>query len=133
MSETELLSAVMSALRREPGCVPMRNNSGAARRGKVYTRYGLGTGSADIICVVRGRFLALECKVDKGKQSEEQVAWQRTVEAAGGRYAVVRSVLDAVQAVRMESTVTEVRRLQPADSGRVHVPQCLGYNRKVTI
>lgn len=100
MSETALLTAVMATLRYEPGCKVMRNNSGARKGGKL--RFGLGTGSADIICVVRGSFLALELKVGKGKQSDEQVAWQREVEAAGGRYAVVRTVAEAQAAVRRQ-------------------------------
>jgi len=57
----------------------------------------LGVGSADIICLIApaGRLVALECKIDRGVQSDEQIGWQRAVEAVGGHYAVVRSVADA--------------------------------------
>lgn len=106
MSETTLLSAVMSALAVEPGVLAMRNNSGAFfARGRMI-RYGLGVGSADIICAVGpyGRLVALECKTDDGKQSDEQIAWQRVVEALGGVYALVRSVDEA------RATITAVRR-----------------------
>lgn len=62
-------------------------------------RYGLGVGSADVICVVGGRFVALEFKAEKGRQSPEQRAFQEAVERAGGVYFLVRSVAEAVAIV----------------------------------
>ena len=61
-------------------------------------QYG-ATGQADILCVCRGRLLAIEVKTAKGRQSLAQVAWQRALEAAGGVYVVARSVDDTVAAV----------------------------------
>ena len=54
-------------------------------------------GLPDIIVVRRGWFVALEVK-DKGSQSADQKAFQRRVEAAGGRYHLVRSIQDVQQA-----------------------------------
>lgn len=62
-------------------------------------KYGLGVGSADVIVCAWGRFLALEFKAEKGRQSEEQKSYEGAVEMAGGRYYIVRSIEDAIAAV----------------------------------
>lgn len=97
MSETQLVSAILEALELEPGVVAWRNNTG--RKGRVS--FGLGKGSADIICAVApwGRFVALEAKDEKGKQSDEQQRWGNAVWLHGGVYAICRSVLDARSAI----------------------------------
>ena len=97
MSETELVTSVLSALALEPGVVAWRNNTGMARVHGSHVRFGLGSGSADIIGILRpgGRFVALECKTEKGKASLEQHAWRTRVEEHGGVYGLVRSVQEA--------------------------------------
>ena len=81
-----------------------RNNTGA---GKIqcpagsagrFMRFG-ALGSADIFCVVGGRFLGLEVKAAKGKTSEAQEAWASKIRAVGGMVVVVRSVVEARAAV----------------------------------
>ena len=62
-------------------------------------KYGLGVGSADVIVCHGGRFVALEFKAPGGAQSDEQRTWQSWVERAGGVYAVVRTMGEAVEAV----------------------------------
>jgi len=104
---------VRVALGAKPGLVMMRNNVGHAQHvtssGNVCRiTYGLGEGSADLVgclagcacphcgqTVPWGRFIAIEVKSPRGKQSEEQAQWQRMLEANGGFYAVVRSVQEA--------------------------------------
>jgi hypothetical protein len=55
-------------------------------------------GTPDIIVIHNGKFIGLECKSDKGKQSESQIKFQKGCIDAGGTYAVVRSI-DDVQAI----------------------------------
>ncbi len=98
-SETHLVSSIMQALSLEPGVIAFRNNSGAVRRHGGILRYGLGVGGADIIAIVRGTFVALECKTGS-QQSDEQRIWQRKVEGAGAVYAIVRDVMAALAIVR---------------------------------
>jgi len=102
MSETQLVSSILDALAIEPGVVAWRNNNGSVRRRGGYVRFGLAKGAADIVAIVgpAGRFLALECKTAKGKQSQEQIDWALEVKFAGGLYATVRSVQEARDAVR---------------------------------
>lgn len=49
-------------------------------------------GLPDFVFPYYGKFVALEAKTPVGKQSPEQIEAQQKIEAAGGIYAVVRSV-----------------------------------------
>ena len=71
-----------------------RNNSGAFKRddGHFY-RFG-ALGSPDIVCVFKGRYIGIECKDIKGKQNENQIAFQKALEDAGGLYLLVQSLDD---------------------------------------
>lgn len=81
------------------GVTLWRNNVGvAAWKTGGRTRYGLGLGSADLVGLYRGRFVAVECKAD-GTQTPAQVAWQRAVEQAGGLYVLARAGVDRVEDV----------------------------------
>lgn len=54
-------------------------------------------GVADILAVMpdgTGRMLAIEVKTPKGKQSPDQVLFQKRLEEAGGVYVLARSVDD---------------------------------------
>jgi hypothetical protein len=63
-------------------------------------KYGLGVGSADVIVCHEGSFIAEEFKSEKGRLSEDQERWGSWVERAGGLYMPVRSVSEAIEAVR---------------------------------
>ncbi len=73
-----------------------RNNSGAFKRddGHFY-RFG-ALGSPDIICVVDGRYVGIEVKQAKGRQSEHQKEFEKNLEAAGGRYILAYSLEDVI-------------------------------------
>lgn len=120
MSETDLQSAILAALKADPRGHFTRNNVGGRRGGR--RRFGHGTGSADIVGLIApsGRFVALEVKAPKGEQSAAQVAWQADVERLGGFYAVVRSVQEALDAVRAaRSDLRVVRELDRLAEGNV--------------
>ncbi|MHC1728040.1 MAG: hypothetical protein AB9866_18900 [Syntrophobacteraceae bacterium] len=85
MAEHELQNLIIQFLRYDRYGFYWRNNTGTARKGKCYVKFGL-KGSADIIGLHQGRFVAIECK-DKGKGIEEdQIKFQQEVERAGGIY-----------------------------------------------
>jgi hypothetical protein len=65
------------------------------------TRYGT-PGQPDIMGLIgpEGKFLGIECKSDKGKQTEEQKTWQNMIESLGGIYILARSI-DDVSSVLM--------------------------------
>lgn len=55
-----------------------------------YTMKGI----PDIIIIQKGRFIGLEVKTPKTKQSERQVEFEKNCIKAGGQYHVVRSIDD---------------------------------------
>lgn len=104
--ESSVLQKVQEALWACGGVLVFRNNVGAIKKGRRYVRFGLGVGSADLVCVVapHGRLLAIETKRPKGYEAtEEQEKWLTRVRQYGGIAAVVRSpdeVYDLVEKAR---------------------------------
>ncbi|MCL2792439.1 MAG: VRR-NUC domain-containing protein [Spirochaetaceae bacterium] len=78
------------------------NPSGAMRTAdNRFMSFGL-KGSADIIGLLpTGRFIAVECKSDKGKLSEAQQAFLDKVKSMGGLAVVAKSYKD-IEAVLLE-------------------------------
>ena len=66
------------------------------------TRYGT-PGQPDIMGIIgpNGRFLGIECKSEKGKQSPEQMTWQRMIESLGGLYILAKSIEDVEEALKL--------------------------------
>lgn len=56
-------------------------------------------GTPDLLGVWNGRALAIEVKSLKGRQREEQVAFQRAWECKGGLYILARSVDDVLERI----------------------------------
>lgn len=74
-----------------------RNNSGAMKvREGGFIRFG-AVGSPDIIAVVDGRYVGIECKMGSGRQSPAQKEFQQALEQAGGQYFLVRSIDDLIE------------------------------------
>lgn len=96
--ETVIVKAILARLGRDPRVRIWRSNTGAFKdaTGRLV-RYGL-PGSADITGIMRrgGRRLEIEVKTATGKQSPQQVLFQRMVEGWGGVYILARSVDEAV-------------------------------------
>lgn len=93
MKESEVLTAVLEYLAVKR-IFHWRNNTGAFPTvSGGFVRFGQ-KGSPDIIAVVRGRFIGIECKSSKGKLSESQEEWKDGLEQAGGKYVVARSLDD---------------------------------------
>lgn len=69
--------------------------------GEQPIRFGI-VGAADVEAFVAplGRHVELECKTGKGKLSDEQIMFSRAVRPFGVTYVEVRSVEEALEAVR---------------------------------
>lgn len=101
MSEGALQDAIRLALGTLPEGAWWRNNCGVALHPNgARVVYGLAVGSADLVGVVRGRFVALEVKTPTGRVTPAQAQWLALVRAQGGVAEVVRSVEDALAVVR---------------------------------
>lgn len=61
---------------------------------------GMRPGWPDLEFILFGCFYALEVKGPDGKQTKEQIQVEADIRAAGGRYAVVRSVDDTKKALQ---------------------------------
>ena len=107
MSEAAIQQDIRLALGQCPGIKTFRNNVGAIKdRNNRFVRYGLVTGSADLIgwqsVVITeamvgqrfARFLSVEVKTPTGRLSPEQETWRQAVLKAGGIAVVARSVDD---------------------------------------
>jgi len=96
-AESNISNAIMIALS-EAGCLVWRNNVGVLKdaNGRPI-RYGLGTGSSDLIGLCAdGTFLAVEVKTATGRVSPAQTAFIAAVLRRGGRAGVARSPADAL-------------------------------------
>ena len=103
MRETTIVTDIRAAIGEREDVLVFRNNTGALpdARGRLV-RYGLAVGSADLVCILApwGHLLALEVKAPGGRVRPEQAAWGAAVARVGASFAVVRSVDDALEALR---------------------------------
>jgi hypothetical protein len=85
ISETNLVKACLDLLTAKR-IFHYRQNSGALKteRGG-FVRFG-AVGVPDIIAVINGKYIGIECKVGKNKQSEGQKEFEVKLKKAGGDY-----------------------------------------------
>ena len=97
-SEADVLKACLEYLRIR-GHFVWRQNTGQATTSGRRIRFGI-PGCADIIGITRysGKFLAVECKSLTGRQSIEQVSFERECKSRGGIYILARSIEDLKEA-----------------------------------
>ena len=64
---------------------------------------GLGAhrGISDFIAIKGGRVLFLEIKAPKGKQSDNQIEFERQIKEHGGNYQIIRN-LEEVPGIRLK-------------------------------
>lgn len=101
-SEAEIQRAIMLAFGADPRLRLWRANTGTAKdpiTGRVV-RFGT-PGQADLsgLILPLGRRLEIEVKSATGKQSEDQISFQRMIESFGGLYVLARSVADVTRAL----------------------------------
>lgn len=88
-----------------------RNNTGGAKIGRSFVKFGL-PGTPDITGISRsGQWVGFECKTAKGKVSPVQAAFHEVVTRLGGRVSVVRNYAEMARALeeaekRIEPGVT---------------------------
>jgi hypothetical protein len=99
VSETDISRAIKKALV-SLGCMVIRVQSGKVSKGPHWIHLA-PTGTPDL-CVMTpdAKTVWLESKTTTGTLSDEQKAWHAEALKRGHRVAVVRSVAEAVKAVR---------------------------------
>ena len=96
MQETQIQNKILAALKKA-GIFCWRCNNGAVWDSKLHTYRASVTlkGVPDIIGILPGGiFLGIEVKTDKGRQSPDQLLFQKRLEEEGGIYILARSVDD---------------------------------------
>ncbi len=98
--EAAALIEVLKALRASPLVAwAERQNTGAAKVGNRFIRFGW-PGCSDVIGQLRdGRFLAVECKAPKGRASLEQTVFLERVRSGGGVAFIARNCRDVFAAL----------------------------------
>lgn len=68
-------------------------NEGSNAKEQMYKKsMGMLSGVSDLICIYNSQLLFVECKDEKGKQSDKQLDFERKVKSNGFEYVVVRSL-----------------------------------------
>jgi len=84
-----------------------RNNTGVAHNPETgqHVRFGI-KGGADLFDVVPpfGRFLGVETKARRGRQSDDQETFERAVRTAGGVYVLAKTLEDVERGYEEAST-----------------------------
>lgn len=100
MTEQDLVNAILAWLRYR-GAWAMRVNSGIKmipqENGRQRVFRGAPAGTADIVACWHGRYVAIECKVGRNKQTEAQFVHQQEIGGAGGLYILAYSVEDVAE------------------------------------
>lgn len=98
--EAAALVEVLQALRASPLVAwVQRQNTGAAKVGNRFIRFGW-PGCSDILGQLRdGRFLAVECKSPTGHLRTEQAIFLERINQAGGLGFVARNCRDVINAL----------------------------------
>lgn len=70
-------------------------NEGKSAKEQMFKKAtGLMSGVSDLICINNGEVIFIECKDEKGKQSDKQIQFEEIVKSQGYRYILVRSLED---------------------------------------
>lgn len=68
-------------------------NEGTNQKEQMYKKsIGMMSGVSDLIVVLENKVLFIECKDERGKQSDSQIEFENTVTNLGHEYFVVRSL-----------------------------------------
>jgi hypothetical protein len=99
--EAAALCEVLKALRAHPAVVWCeRMNSGAAKVGNRFIRFGF-TGCPDVLGQLRdGRMLGVEVKSQTGKLRPEQAVFLERIRGAGGVSFVARDLRDVMRELK---------------------------------
>lgn len=92
-TEHEIQNEILVYVTQLPNTFAFRMNTGATKVGDRFVSFGL-KGQPDIFAIISGRFVGIEVKAAKGRQSEAQKNWEENCTQAGGLYVLARSVED---------------------------------------
>jgi len=81
------------------------NNTGAIKTEERFIKFGL-KGSADILGILfDGKFIAIEIKVGRDRQSKDQIKFENMIIRFGGIYILARSISDVEKTLELEGYI----------------------------
>lgn len=92
MSEKEIQKQCIEYLKKR-NIFFYRQNQG--RMGRI--KFTSINGVPDIVAVIKGKYVGIELKDEKGKQSEDQKTFQKNLEQAGGEYWLIRDLDELIK------------------------------------
>ena len=87
----------------------VRGGAEARRRQAILVGMGVHPGFADLVVLAEGRVLFLEVKSPRGRLSEAQARFRDDMRAQGFGWALVRSLDDALDALKAHGVATRIR------------------------
>lgn len=99
MKHADLVNSILLTL--APHGLVWSNPTGAVRADDRFIRFGQ-PGSPDILGCLKGRFVGIECKVGKDRQSTVQKNFEAAISRNGGVYILARSIDDVRNRLTLE-------------------------------
>lgn len=100
LSESQIELAICHLLKSRGVFFWKQPNAGyydaSQKRFRRHSNPFVALGVPDLICIIKGRFVAFEVKTRVGRQSDNQKEFEQRVRRAEGLYYVVRSIDDVV-------------------------------------
>ena len=89
------IQKAVAAYLRKVGCLVAVTDAGSAHKAGAYHGAAVPPGWPDLTCLTGdGKFLGVECKAPKGRQSNLQKQMQYQIQQRGGLYVIARSIDD---------------------------------------
>ena len=102
-AHTALVREIYKACEKRADVFVWKNNTGMAKMGRRFVRFGL-PGSGDLIGLTTdGTFISIEVKIPPDTQNEDQVAFEQMVCRLGGYYIIAHSVMDVIAFLDMRT------------------------------
>ena len=66
---------------------------------------GLQKGRSDMVFYYKGTATMIEFKIETGRQSKDQIEWQKRIELAGFKYYIIRSLEEFQELIKKQLTL----------------------------
>lgn len=102
MKESEIQTTIEHYLKYQENLgklVYQKNNTGAYKVGDRFIRFGK-SGSSDFYVFLKSVIICIEVKNENGRQTDNQIEFQKKIECLGHRYFIVRSLDDLIDILK---------------------------------
>lgn len=106
-SEAELQKSIVEYLNKNYPQVLVFSvpNEATYRRRNYFHKLGMLSGVSDLILVFLNTVLFVECKAPRGRQSVEQINFQKRIESLGFKYYIIRDLEELKNIINNELNI----------------------------